>query len=60
MITMLWALTGVGLAGFIAGLYCQYRSRNRFNIRRNQWWARITAASLVLMLAGAILLKVIG
>lgn len=56
----LWAMVVVGFAGFIIGLYCQYRSRNRFKMSRNRMFGIITAISLVIMLAGVVLLKIIG
>lgn len=54
----LWVLVVTGFAGFIIGLYCQYRARSRFNIRRNRFFEVITAVALILMLAAVIILKV--
>lgn len=51
---MLW----VGFGGFIFGLYCQYRSRNKFKIRTNRVWGWITALALLLMFSAIILLKI--
>ncbi|HRY97480.1 MAG TPA: hypothetical protein P5550_00340 [Bacteroidales bacterium] len=59
METLLYILTAAGFAGFIFGLYCQYRSRNRMNIRRNRIAGVLTAASLIVMLAAAILIKML-
>lgn len=56
----LWAMVVAGFVGFIIGLYCQYRSRNKFKMQRNRLFGMITALSLIIMLAAVVLLKILG
>lgn len=58
MESFFWGMLWVGFGGFVIGLYCQYRSRNKFKIHTNRLFGWITALALILMLGAIILLKI--